>query len=69
MDDLRLLQFYFLFLILTCEVLNWAIFNLKCYIESFYIDIILKQNKFTILPLFLVKILKGFFYFFNNEIH
>ena len=44
MDDLRLLQFYFLFLILTYEVLNWAIFNLKCYIESFYIDIILKQN-------------------------
>ena len=25
--------------------MNYTIFRLKCYIESFYIDIILKQNK------------------------
>ena len=31
------------------------ILRLKSYIESFYIDIILKQNKFTTLSRFLVK--------------
>ena len=33
--------------LLSCKLDNFIHF--KCYIESFYIDIILKQNKITIL--------------------
>ena len=38
----------------------------KCYYESLYTDIILKQNKFTTLSQFLVKS-NSFFCFFNNK--
>ena len=34
---------------------EFVILHLDCYIESFYIDIILKQNKFTVLSRFLEK--------------
>ena len=41
---------------------NWELENitLHCYIASFYIDIILKQDKITILSHFLVKNIKWF---------
>ena len=56
------------FNLLSCELDN---LNLKCYIESFYTDIIFKQNKFIIPTKFLVKNLSCencvFFDFFNNK--
>ena len=45
------------FNLLSCELDN---FTFKLYIESFYINNILKQKKLTILPQFLVKNLKWF---------
>ena len=58
------------FLILINWVANQTILHLKCYIVSFCINIILKQNKFTILLQFHPKkIYFGFFSFFNNEKH
>ena len=45
------------FNLLNCELDN---LRLTCYIESFYIGIILKQNKVTILSQFFVKNLKWF---------
>lgn len=45
--------------------MNQAILHLNCYTESFYVDVILDQNKFTILSWFLVKDSKN--YFFNNK--
>ena len=50
---------------ISCELENT---RLKCYIESFYIDFILKQNKITILSQ-LPKIWNSFFRFFNNVKH
>ena len=38
--------------LLSCELVNCSLY---CYSVLFYIDIILKQNKFPILSLFLVK--------------
>ena len=49
MEDLKLLEYHFVFLILIFWVANPKILHLKCYIVSFHIDIALKQNKFTIL--------------------
>ena len=52
MKDLMLRQYYFFpdFNSWSCELGN---LTFKVLFESFYMDIILKQNKFTILPLFL----------------
>ena len=58
------------FNLLSCELDN---LHLKCYIESFYADVIFKQNKFIIPTKFLVKDLSCefffffFFGFFNNK--
>ena len=41
----------------SCKLNN---FRFKCYIESFYIEIILKPNKITILSQFFLKNLKKF---------
>ena len=45
----------FLLVILIYIVVNYTILHLKCYLESFYINITLKQNKFTILSQVIVK--------------
>ena len=41
---------------MSCELdvlrLKFKVLRLKCYIEGFYTDFLLKQNKFTILLLF-----------------
>ena len=59
MNDLKLLQYHFLFSILSYGVADLEVLHLKCYVESFYIEIILKQNKFA---QFLVKKSKMFCY-------
>ena len=48
--------------ILDFNLLSWELDNLhlKCYIESYYADVIFKQNKFIIPTKFLVK--KKFFF-------
>ena len=48
------------FNLLSCKLDN---FMFKYYIESFYIDIMLKQNKIIILSQFIVKNLKWFVFF------
>ena len=60
--------------ILDFNLLSWELDNLhlKCYIESYYADVIFKQNKFIIPTKFLVKNLSCekkifFFGFFNNK--
>ena len=53
------------FLILI-ELQNQIILNLKCYIVSFCINIILQQNIFTILLRFHLR--KIFFFFFASSI-
>ena len=45
MTILELFQFHIL-LILFYKAMNYIALNLECYIEPFYIDILLKQNKF-----------------------
>ena len=47
LKDIKLLKYHFSFFILTYLVVNWTNLHLKYYIESFYINIILMQNKFT----------------------
>ena len=37
------------------QVVNYTILQLRCCIDSFYIDVILTQNKITVLLQFLVK--------------
>ena len=68
-ESFKVNSVHFLFQISIYEVANQTILRLKCCVESFDIDIILKQNKITTLSQFLVKNLKCFFCFFNNEKH
>ena len=49
MKDSKLLQFNFLWQILAYEAVNLTTLHLTCYIKSFYINILLKQNKIGIL--------------------
>ena len=47
-------------------VVNYTVLHLRCFIDSFYIDIVLKQNKFTDLPQLLVKDPKCLFFLFSR---
>ena len=67
MKDLNLLQYHVLFMILIYKIVNQIILCLKSYIETFYIDIILKQSKFKIFSYFIVEYLKWFLVLFSNE--
>ena len=60
--DLTLIDYHFLFRILSYYIVNKAIIHLSCYIDSFYTVLYLK-NKFTVLSQFLVKDPKCFFTF------
>ena len=59
-ETFKILSVLFFIQILICPVDNWTILDLKCCNESFYIDIILRQYKRTILLHSILKKLKCF---------
>ena len=64
--DLTLIDYHFLFRILSYYIVNKAIIHLSCYIDSFYTDIIFKKQIHSTLAVPCERS-KMFFYFSNNE--